>query len=332
MWYLNLQNLICVCLMLISTCVKAQYDPQAVKLMDELVAYDTASAIITAPSVISVDYTDSNNTTLLMAASKQGCRKVCEILIDRGAKLDLQDKYGSTALIYASAFGKSDVVSLLIRKGANSDLKNNSGKTAFIIANQNGNYEIAGLLESKLESESPTNIKNSERPNSDVNPAKNDYVDFKSALSISMEAGSFKVTSIGISIFNYLTINQQIVPKGLVDKHVMERFVPDDFNSSFYLGYTALELSFHFYKSLYGLIGTGYSLFSQDDNGNPYYTYYVRVGNDFYFSKKAGLKIDLGVSSYSYLYYSYHNPFVPPMYLDQFQFSWSLGLFFDVVK
>ena len=108
-----------------------------------------------------VDFRNSENTTLLMAASKNGYVKVCEILIKKGAILDLQDKYGATALIYASTYGHKEVVILLMNYGANLLLENKEGKTAFLIAYQNGNVEMANLLQGKPERINHTEINKS---------------------------------------------------------------------------------------------------------------------------------------------------------------------------
>ena len=60
--------------------------------------------------------------TPLYVASHQGHKEVVEVLINKGAAMDLGNKNGETPLYIASQEGKKKVVELLIRKGAAIDL------------------------------------------------------------------------------------------------------------------------------------------------------------------------------------------------------------------
>eukprot|EP00966_Prymnesium_polylepis_P297263 6868186-Prymnesium_polylepis.1 len=68
--------------------------------------------------------------TLLMAASGAGQERVVEVLVGRGANLDLQSTDGSTALMAAASWGRTSVVSALLEAGARTDLGDKDGWTA----------------------------------------------------------------------------------------------------------------------------------------------------------------------------------------------------------
>jgi ankyrin repeat protein len=154
----RLTILISFCLILLANNIEAQEDSQVKKLILAMEAKDSINVIVSAQELTSVSYTDSNNSSLLMIASRYGFTKVCDILIGKGANLDLQDKFGNTALIYATYFGNIEVVNLLISKGANLDLRNKNNENAFIIAKLNKNDKIAYSLQGNQEKEiSPQN-------------------------------------------------------------------------------------------------------------------------------------------------------------------------------
>jgi uncharacterized protein (TIGR02145 family) len=155
----------------------------------------------------------------------------------------------------------------------------------------------------------------------------------RNKLKLSVEVGSFKVTSVGLTFFNAITIYQQLVPGGLAEKHVIKDFLPDDFNSSFYLGYTAIEYTWYFHKRWYFSPGFGFSLFNQDDNGNKYFVWDLKAGRDFYFSKNIGIKANIGLLSYDKLYTPPPQVTIgPPTYLDYYMFSWNIGLFLHILN
>ena len=68
-----------------------------------------------------------------------------ELLLDYGAKIDLQNQLGASALIIASGRGYKEIVELLLKKGANPNLRTKSGITAYSNAD---NDEIRELLNS----------------------------------------------------------------------------------------------------------------------------------------------------------------------------------------
>ena len=57
-----------------------------------------------------------------------------KLLLEKGARVDLQDKYGQTALMYACSRGDVKMTQLLLEWGAKVDLQNNRGESALMIA------------------------------------------------------------------------------------------------------------------------------------------------------------------------------------------------------
>ena len=101
-----------------------------------------------------IDYKedDEGNTLLLMAISKlnpvpcesdceddeisnnEKLEKIIDILLEKGANVDIQNNEGDTALIEASYYEHANIVDNLLEKGANVDIRNKQGDTALIIA------------------------------------------------------------------------------------------------------------------------------------------------------------------------------------------------------
>ncbi|MBN1798262.1 MAG: ankyrin repeat domain-containing protein [Spirochaetales bacterium] len=85
--------------------------------------------------------------TPLMYAAWKGFLDVCEVLIQRGANINLQDKNDrDSALHMAAAQGHADVVKLLLAKGARLDIHNKEGKTPLDLAREAENQEIIDIL------------------------------------------------------------------------------------------------------------------------------------------------------------------------------------------
>jgi ankyrin repeat protein len=79
----------------------------------------------------------------LSLASQKGYNEIVNILLDHGAKTDLQTTEGATALMIACANGYIQIVKKLLEKGADVSLKTNDGKSA---ADLTSNSEIRSLL------------------------------------------------------------------------------------------------------------------------------------------------------------------------------------------
>eukprot|EP00127_Corallochytrium_limacisporum_P001698 Clim_evm35s77 gene=Clim_evmTU35s77 len=68
-----------------------------------------------------------------------------QILVEKGAYLDVQDKIGDTPLHKAAWRGSAGAAELLVRAGARTDIKNNEGERAIDLAKT---PEVAAIIES----------------------------------------------------------------------------------------------------------------------------------------------------------------------------------------
>jgi ankyrin repeat protein len=89
----------------------------------------------------------AGNFTPLMITCRNGDIAAAELLVQAGAKPDIQRNDGITALMIASANGQTDMVSFLLNHGADPAIKSLSGKTALDYA---VNSDISTLLENSL--------------------------------------------------------------------------------------------------------------------------------------------------------------------------------------
>ena len=70
-----------------------------------------------------------DGTTLTCIAASFGQAKVVQVLVDKGANLDLANKLGMTAVHMAAGNGHAKVVQMLADEGANLDLADNESVT-----------------------------------------------------------------------------------------------------------------------------------------------------------------------------------------------------------
>jgi hypothetical protein len=64
----------------------------------------------------------------------RGQTQVCELLLARGAAIDMQGSDGRTALMVAISGQNEDIVSMLLARKANLNIRANNGETALSIA------------------------------------------------------------------------------------------------------------------------------------------------------------------------------------------------------
>jgi CDP-diacylglycerol--serine O-phosphatidyltransferase len=84
--------------------------------------------------------------TLLMVAVEETNLPAVELLVSRGASLDLRDEQGVTALALAAEMGFQEAVEMLLAAGANPNLHDLSGMTPLDVADEHGAHDIAALL------------------------------------------------------------------------------------------------------------------------------------------------------------------------------------------
>ena len=69
-----------------------------------------------------------------------------ELLLNKGANVNIQDESENTPLHYAACNSKKDIVALLIKNGANVNLTNAREQKPLDYANQKGFNEIASII------------------------------------------------------------------------------------------------------------------------------------------------------------------------------------------
>lgn len=72
---------------------------------------------------------DEEGKTLLTKAASRGHAPEIELLLRRGASLDMKDRRGWTALLEAASWGNTELVELLIRYGADVNAQDRNGNT-----------------------------------------------------------------------------------------------------------------------------------------------------------------------------------------------------------
>ena len=74
----------------------------------------------------------SNGATALMLAAGNGHERVVELLIQRGAEVNLQNSEGATALMGAAYYGYARVVDMLLQRGVEINLQDSKGCTTLM--------------------------------------------------------------------------------------------------------------------------------------------------------------------------------------------------------
>ena len=93
------------------------------------------------------NFVQETKNNKMIEAAKNGDIKTVKFMLDQGTDVDAKDKYNMTALMHASWYGNNGVVELLISKGARVNLNFNGGYgTALMCALRHGHVEIAKLL------------------------------------------------------------------------------------------------------------------------------------------------------------------------------------------
>ena len=81
-----------------------------------------------------------------MLAAWNGFVQCVELLLDKGADVNISDCHGDTPLIHALDNGSYECVKLLLDKGADVNVRNNDGNTPLIYAAEKGSHECVKLL------------------------------------------------------------------------------------------------------------------------------------------------------------------------------------------
>eukprot|EP01112_Ceratiomyxa_fruticulosa_P021356 TRINITY_DN747_c0_g1_i1.p1 TRINITY_DN747_c0_g1~~TRINITY_DN747_c0_g1_i1.p1 ORF type:complete len:340 (-),score=79.87 TRINITY_DN747_c0_g1_i1:85-1104(-) len=94
-----------------------------------------------------VDYVDpETGTTALHLCAQKGKSDLAIILINKGARLDIQDKLGNTPLFEACKNGYLNIASALLAAGADFSIVNNFGNSPLSASCRNGFKDVIDLL------------------------------------------------------------------------------------------------------------------------------------------------------------------------------------------
>jgi ankyrin repeat protein len=75
---------------------------------------------------------------------------IVELLLDKGANINLANEDGWTPLICAASINRVDVIKILLSNGADINLKNKDGKTARDIAQKLGHTKIVAAIDQAI--------------------------------------------------------------------------------------------------------------------------------------------------------------------------------------
>ena len=149
----SLAILLCCCLLALSTLQQARAaltpDQQAKANAALLslwpsgfVANDAGSQVTVAQmnavlaSGASVNATDKEGTSALMAASAAGDLPCVTVLVSKGADVNMGNQDGWTALMEACSSSRTDCAAFLISKGAKLEAKESGGQTTLLVVSQ----------------------------------------------------------------------------------------------------------------------------------------------------------------------------------------------------
>jgi len=107
-----------------------------------------------------INVVDDSKTTPLMHASSRGFIEIVKVLVENGAKLNLQNIHGYSALIRACINKFPEVIKYLIEKGADVNLIDKDGDNALILCSKLGEDDIIKMLIQKKANIHHVNKKN----------------------------------------------------------------------------------------------------------------------------------------------------------------------------
>lgn len=114
----------------------------------ETTAPDTDEVDFFLKHGVSVEQSNVDGVTLLMATGLRGMPDVAKLLISKGASIDKKDNNGTTALGWAASNGHLDIAKLLVKNGAEVDGTQDTdrGTTAMMYAAANGHADVTRYL------------------------------------------------------------------------------------------------------------------------------------------------------------------------------------------
>src|SRR5579885_2301457 len=123
----------------------AASDP-AVPLVTAAAANDVSGVRGLLDARIIPDEVEAYGRTPLIYAAMNDNADIAQMLVSRGARLDLRDKLGKTALHWAAERDSLKVMRVLLQAGATVDVQNQQGVTPLMLASVNGHTDAVRLL------------------------------------------------------------------------------------------------------------------------------------------------------------------------------------------
>lgn len=114
---------------------------------------------------------DDGDTLLLTAAWKNKTEE-CELLLEKGANIEIKNQAGFTPLFLAAKKGNICILNLLIKKGASVNVQTPSGKTALMEAAAKGYLNTVDLI---LNAGAQINMKDNQQDNALSWAVRKDY-------------------------------------------------------------------------------------------------------------------------------------------------------------
>nr|XP_005995582.1 PREDICTED: death-associated protein kinase 1 [Latimeria chalumnae] len=93
-----------------------------------------------------INQANKHGTPPLLIAAGCGNIQILELLIKKGARINIQDKSGSNAIYWASRHGHVECLKFLNEKKCPLDVKDKSGETALHVAARYGNVDVVQYL------------------------------------------------------------------------------------------------------------------------------------------------------------------------------------------
>ena len=95
---------------------------------------------------------DREGLSPLMIACMYGQYAIAELLLEHGAKVNLQDSLGWSALMHTIKPGHSALAKLILHNGADVDLQSTKWESALSLALHQENREIVTVIDEKVSS------------------------------------------------------------------------------------------------------------------------------------------------------------------------------------
>jgi len=156
-------------------------------------------ALLDKTAAINTKY---NEVYPIFAAVRNDNKTTIQMLLDKGAYINVKDSEGYTPLMFAAQEGYAQTVQFLLNKGASIDTETNNGHTALSIAIQNDHKEVVEVLLAR----NPKKRGYSYKPHSPINTAKQaNSSEYKKMLK---QYGMKNI--FGLPTFDYVTVGTGI--------------------------------------------------------------------------------------------------------------------------